>query len=924
MEVIRFGLLGLATGAVYAMLAQGLVLVYRGSGLLNFSQGAFAMVGAYSYYEVTVRHGQSKWLGLFVAVVISAAAGALFHLVVLRQMRHASPLSRVIATLGFTVVLQAAAFLRYGQNPLSVPGLLSTRTVHVISHQLVLGVDDIEIFVIGALLTVVLTIVYRLTSIGRVTTAVAENQLAASSLGHSPDVVASFNWALGSALAGLGGVLIAPIIFLEPTQLVLLVLPAMAAALIGKFASFPITFGVALGIGVVESEISRYVTSPGWPTAVPFLVVIVLLVIRGQALPLRSFVLERLPAVGTGRIRPVPVALVFLVVAALSLHAGSDWATSMASTFAFAIICLSIVVITGYGGQLSLAQGVLAGVGALAAAKLAPHMPFILALVLAAAITAVVGAVVGIPALRTRGVTLAIATLGLGAAISAVVLGNQSYTGGVSGIEVPTPHIFGWNIDPFAHTNRYAFFSLVVLLLLSLAVANLRRGPTGRRLVAVRSNERAAASLGVSGAWSKTYAFVLGAAIAAVGGVLLAFLQSSVEVSQTDTFTVFTCILLVGVTVAGGVGSVGGALLGSTLLTGGIASKLFGGWSEFDEYLPLIGGVLLIAVLIFGPDGVFEMNRRLLEPVTARLEGAGSRLHRARKRPETVRRSPAAAEKVVAKAMVVRGLTVDFGGVRALDHVTLEVRPGEVHGLIGPNGAGKTTLIDAISGFVRVREGTTDLGDRPLDGLSPTARAGHGLCRSFQSLELFDDLTVLENLAVASEHASWTRWVLDLVRPSPVVLGAAALDALHQFDLVDLVDRKPGQISFGQRKTVAIARAVATSPSVLLLDEPAAGLNDQEADELATLIRHLARDWGIGVLLVEHKVDMIMSISDRVTVLDHGRVLTSGTPGEVQADDRVITAYLGTPASVSDEAAPGAVGSADLSEPTDVSGASVV
>jgi sulfate-transporting ATPase len=248
---------------------------------------------------------------------------------------------------------------------------------------------------------------------------------------------------------------------------------------------------------------------------------------------------------------------------------------------------------------------------------------------------------------------------------------------------------------------------------------------------------------------------------------------------------------------------------------------------------------------------------------------------------------------VAARTLRVRDLSVAFGGVRAIAGVSLEVRPGEVHGLIGPNGAGKTTFIDAVTGFVRAQRGTVELGEVPIHRWPARRRTRKGIARSFQSLELFTDLTVEENLAVACDKASAWRYVTDLVRPGRLRLTPAAHEAIRQFGLDASLHLKPDKLSFGQRKVVAIARSVAGMPSVLLLDEPAAGLDDHEAGELATLIRELARDWGIGVLLVEHKIDMVMSICDRVTVLRGGEVLVSGTPAEVRTDPAVIEAYLG-------------------------------
>jgi ABC-type branched-subunit amino acid transport system ATPase component/branched-subunit amino acid ABC-type transport system permease component len=894
MNVLRFALIGLGTGAIYSMLAQGLVLVYRGSGVINFAQGAMAMVGAYAYYDLSARHGLPTWLGCILALLLCAALGVLIHMLVLKPMQRSSALARVTATLGITVSLQSGAYLLYGYNPLQLPSLLPVRTVHIVSQRLPIGLNYVIIFGIGIVLTVVLSCLYRYTSFGRTTAAVAENHIVAASLTHSPDLVASLNWAIGSVLAGFAGVLIAPILFLEPTTLVLLVVPALAAALLMQFRSFSMALVMALLLGIASSEIGFYVSEPGWATAAPFVVVICVLTVRGRHLPLRSYVLDRMPAVGTGMIRPAPVLVLYVIGAVICFNINSDWATYLSTTLTVAIVCLSIVLITGYAGQLSLAQSVLAGTGALAAARLSPHVPFLVAIVFGAVIAGVGGLLVGIPALRTRGVTLAIATLALGAALSDVLVDSTQYDGGTSGFTIRTPSLFGWSLNPLFHGNRYAFVTLTIVALLALAMSNLRRGVTGRRMLAMRSNERASAALGVPSSYLKLYAFVLSAAVAGVGGVLLAFLQPVVQVGDISTFTVFSGILLVSVTVIGGVGFVGGAIIGSTLVAGGIASKIFGGWSQVNEYLPLIGGLNVLVILIFQPDGIFEGNRELLVRVRARLERrvrvAGPWRKASVHRPTY---HVTASTPVVPQTLAVSDLSVAFGGVRALQGVSLEVRPGQIHGVIGPNGAGKTTLIDAMTGFVTAAHGSVRIGPQDVTNWSARRRATAGISRSFQSLELFEDLTILENIAVACERPGTARYILDLFRPGKIRLSGSAMEALRDFELVDIVDKKPQEVSFGQRKIVAIARAMSTSPAVLLLDEPAAGLDDYEAAELANVIVRIARDWGLGVLLVEHKVDMVMSISDRITVMESGKMLASGVADEIAQNAAVVDAYLG-------------------------------
>ncbi len=241
----------------------------------------------------------------------------------------------------------------------------------------------------------------------------------------------------------------------------------------------------------------------------------------------------------------------------------------------------------------------------------------------------------------------------------------------------------------------------------------------------------------------------------------------------------------------------------------------------------------------------------------------------------------------------VRELTVRFGGVVAVSDVSFAVHPGEVVGLIGPNGAGKTTIIDAITGFVRPTTGSIVLDDVAIESWGPSRRARAGIGRSFQSLELFDDMTVYDNLRAGSEARDSFAYVTDLARPGDPPLGPAAVAAVKEFDLEDDLDRLPTELAFGRRRLVAIARAIAGAPSVLLLDEPAAGLDDTETLELGHLITRLAKEWGIAVLLVEHDVGLVLSVCDRVEALDFGRSIASGTPTEIAVDDAVIVAYLG-------------------------------
>ena len=412
------------------------------------------------------------------------------------------------------------------------------------------------------------------------------------------------------------------------------------------------------------------------------------------------------------------------------------------------------------------------------------------------------------------------------------------------------------------------------LTLVSLMVANLRRGRAGRRLLAVRGNERAAAALGVSVHGAKLYGFSLAAGIAGLGGALLAF--RSVTVNYVP-FTGFASIQVVVISVIGGIGYVIGPLFAGPFAIGGIGGRITEsiGFAPHDPR----------AHLRRAPH-----RRALRQPQRHRRHQRASdppmRPAAAQRRtsPRTLDSSTTAID-LPGAVLAVRDLTVRFGGVVALDDVDLDVRPGEVLGLIGPNGAGKTTFIDAVTGFVATDPASAiTLDGESIDGWSPTRRARAGLGRSFQSLELFEDITVAENLLVACDEQDIARFGIDLVHPGRPTLSPVALAAVREFGLDADLDAMPDTLPHGRRRLVAIARAVAAAPSVLLLDEPAAGLAAVETEELGRLVRWLAHDVGLAVLLIEHDVGLVLSTCDRVAVLDFGRLIALGTPDAIAQD----------------------------------------
>jgi sulfate-transporting ATPase len=897
-EVFRFALLGLGAGALYVLSATGLVLIYRGSGVVNFAHGAMGMVGTYLFWELSEQHGWATAPALIVGILASALLGLLTHVLVMRPLRNSSTLLKVIATLAILAILQAAAALRYPQELVVVPSFIPHGTWHIFGADV--GADRIIILLMVLVLTAALYAIYKYTVFGLATTATSENRRGAAALGLSPDFVAAVNWSVGAGLAGLAGIFLVPIIGLSVTGLTLLVIPTLAAAVVGRFSSFPLTLAAGLGIGILQSWATRWIHVTGITGAVPFIVVALVLITRGSSVPARGETATRLPSVGSGRIRPVVLLVsVGVALALIWSNLPLEWVDAITVQVIVAIIVLSVVVVTGLAGQLSLAQFGMAGVGALAAGQLVVHLqvPFLLALVIGGLVTIPIGLVVGLAGVRTRGVNLAIVTLGLAVTLEVMVFASTTLSGGFDGLQVGFPTLFGLDISAVINPARYATLALVVLLLLSLAVANLRRGRVGRRLIAVRANERAAASLGISVVGSKLYAFMLAGMVAGFGGVLLAFRN---PVLTFGDFAALRSVTTLQEAVVGGVGWVSGAPVGAGLEPGAVGSRvlaLFG--DNVQTYIFLIGGVLLLLTILQAPNGIAALNSEMADKVRARF----------RRRP---RRVPVELTQeihvhgVTPKSLEVRGLSARFGGVRALSDLDLRVEPGQVVGLIGPNGAGKTTAIEGITGFIpNALTGQVSLDGQRIDGWSRERRARQGLGRSFQALELFDDMTVLENMQAASEPRDARAYLTDLFWPGRPRLTSACVAAIHEFGLRDDLDKKPDQLSYGRRRLVAIARAVAAEPSVLLLDEPAAGLDDRESAELGDLIRRLATDWGMAVLLIEHDVALVMRTCDRIYALNFGSCIASGTPEEIRADEKVIAAYLGgqTDTPVEQEAA---------------------
>jgi ABC-type branched-subunit amino acid transport system ATPase component/ABC-type branched-subunit amino acid transport system permease subunit len=522
-------------------------------------------------------------------------------------------------------------------------------------------------------------------------------------------------------------------------------------------------------------------------------------------------------------------------------------------------------------------------VGALIAGRLAvAGVPYLIALPLAALSTIPIGVLVGVVALRARGAALAIATLGLGLIIQDLVLQDVTWTGGQNGLAVGTFRLLGINVSPVQYSGRYAAVLILAVAAVLWSIASLRRSPVGKRLIAVRGNERAAAALGINVTVSKLYAFAIAAGIAGLAGGLIAF---QTDLLTFDNFDVQQSINVIALAVIGGIALLAGPVIGSLYAAGGFfavaISEIFG--ASVSRVLILASGLTTILLVVQAPDGL-----------------AGTPLPEFLRRRKRINAPPLASPTtartaaVVARPLLVEGLDVRFGGVHAVRDLSLRVDPGTIVGLIGPNGAGKTTFIDAVSGLVSCSARQITLGEHSLIGLPAHRRAQLGLGRTFQAVELFDDLTIRDNLLAAEARPTVGHWLRALVHPGQQQLSADAAAIVELLGLREVLDALPNELSQAQRRIAAIGRSLAARPSVLLLDEPASGLTPVEGRELGRTLRRLGAESDVGILLVEHDVELVMSSCDRVVAIDFGAKLADGPPSEVRRDRQVVAAYLGT------------------------------
>lgn len=909
--------IGAITGLAYAALATGLVLIYRATRVVNFAHGQLGAFGAAILARFVLDWEWNYFLTFALVIVVGAVLGGLVELGVIRRLFDAPRLILLVATIGVSQVLFFAQAILPGIENVGPYPKAFDRAIQL--GDVTLRGEHFMVIAFVPAAVAGLALFLSRTPEGRALRGAAENAEAAQLAGVSIKRLSTLVWILAAVLATATAVLINPLrgVIVGRAQAALgpaLMLRALSAGMFGRLVSLPWALAGGVIIGVVEALFFLNTSNPGIVDMVLFVALLVLVLVRGRdvmdeeggsfaftpkARPvprrLREHpVVRRLPQVGAGAALAIGVLLPVLVPSASQTFLFSR-------TMLFAMVGVSLTILIGWGGQLSLGQFAFVGVGAMTTVGLdATGVPFFPAVVFATAAGVFAALLVGVPALRVRGLFLAITTLGFAVAASSYILPHEVFLGDSSFAILRRG---SWWLFDLESQRTYYYVCLAALVFTVYAAVRLRRSGIGRTLIAVRENEPRAAAFTVSPTTAKLTAFAISGGIAALAGALLGGLLVQIE---AELFGPEQSLRVMAMTIIGGLGSITGAVLGALYVVG-LPALI----QDSPEVALLTSGVGLLVLLLYFPGGLVQLlynfrdslfgylDRRLVarpeEEVASPPVPAAGNEHR------EVSVGAVLAERADPSipALSTSGVTVRFGGLVAVDDVSIEARTGEVVGLIGSNGAGKSTLMNVVSGFIEPQEGGVDVYGVDVTRLSPADRAKLGLGRVFQDARLFPDLTVREAVQVALEARERSEVVPSLLGLPPSLRAerrkeGEATELVAFLGLTTYADTFIAHLSTGTRRIAELACLLALRPSVLLLDEPTAGVAQRETEAFEPLIKRVQAELGATVVVIEHDMPLVMALSDRVYCLSSGEVIAEGPPDAVRNEPAVIAAYLGT------------------------------
>ena len=588
------------------------------------------------------------------------------------------------------------------------------------------------------------------------------------------------------------------------------------------------------------------------------------------------------------RRRYIILAIAMAAAVAASLLVQDRYVTYLARlTLLNIIVVYALNILLGYAGQASIAAAAIFAAGAYGSAVGVMHfgIPFLIAWPLGALLAGLVGILSAMPALRLAGSYLAMVSIAFNVVAEQVLILGGNITGGPVGLPAIPPVTIG-NYS-LSETQMLALIAACAVLAI-YCTASFRNSQWGRAAIAMRDSELAAKSLGINTVWLKIAIFFVSSLMMGLAGGLY---SHSTNYISPDISGILASFVLVLMLVLGGIGTLWGPLVGACVLT--IVPQML---SDFQKYHLLVLGVILLIAITQMPKGLTQPQDLLAR--FRRRKWSPQPPVRSASAPQTLdipslTWTSSGASPVLSAANIVK----KFGGVVALSNAAVEVRPGTIRGMIGPNGSGKSTLVNVLTGFYVPDAGTVKFGEREIQKLSTAAIAQAGVVRTFQTPRLFSDLTVEENLS-ASQFYHRPGSLISAMFGTP---GSASVNGLAASEsaalaaalgLSDLLSQRAGDLSQGNQRQLEIARALASHPSILILDEPAAGLSHEESMNLCALLESL-RTKGLGILLIEHHMDVVMRVCDRITVLNRGAVLAEGTPQEIRTNAAVQEAYLG-------------------------------